>query len=125
MASGLQLMPMMLGMLMTSIASGRVISAWGRYKAFPIAGTAIMTIGLLMLSQLSIDYPVWRTSVDAFVLGLGLGMVMQVLVLAAQNSVISNISASPPRERRCSDLWAARWASRFSVRSSPTGCTRI
>ena len=86
-ASGLQLMPMMLGMLMTSIASGRVISAWGRYKPFPIAGTAIMTIGLLLLSQLSVDYPVWRTSVDAFVLGLGLGMVMQVLVLAAQNSV--------------------------------------
>jgi len=86
-ASGLQLMPMMLGMLITSIASGRIISAWGRYKPFPIAGTAIMTIGLLMLSRLSVDHPVWLTSVDALVLGLGLGMVMQVLVLAAQNSV--------------------------------------
>jgi len=86
-ASGLQLMPMMLGMLTTSIASGRIISAWGRYKPFPIAGTAIMTIGLLMLSRLSADHAVWQTSVDALVLGLGLGMVMQVLVLAAQNSV--------------------------------------
>jgi EmrB/QacA subfamily drug resistance transporter len=86
-ASGLQLMPMMLGMLVTSIASGRIISTWGRYKPFPIAGTAIMTIGLLMLSRLSADHPVWLTSVDALVLGLGLGMVMQVLVLAAQNSV--------------------------------------
>jgi MFS family permease len=86
-ASGLQLMPMMLGLLTTSIASGRIISAWGRYKPFPIAGTAIMTIGLLMLSRLSADHPVWQTSVDALVLGLGLGMVMQVLVLAAQNSV--------------------------------------
>jgi len=86
-ASGLQLMPMMLGMLMTSIASGRVISAWGHYKPFPIAGTAIMTIGLLMLSRLSVEQAVWQTSVDALVLGLGLGMVMQVLVLAAQNSV--------------------------------------
>jgi EmrB/QacA subfamily drug resistance transporter len=86
-ASGLQLMPMMLGLLTTSIASGRIISAWGRYKPFPITGTAIMTIGLLMLSRLSADHPVWRTSVDALVLGLGLGMVMQVLVLAAQNSV--------------------------------------
>ncbi len=86
-ASGLQLMPMMLGMLATSIASGRIISAWGRYKLFPIAGTAIMTAGLLMLSRLSADHPTWQTSVDALVLGLGLGMVMQVLVLAAQNSV--------------------------------------
>ena len=86
-ASGLQLMPMMLGLLTTSIASGRIISAWGRYKLFPIAGTAIMTIGLLMLSRLSADHAVWQTSVDALVLGLGLGMVMQVLVLAAQNSV--------------------------------------
>jgi EmrB/QacA subfamily drug resistance transporter len=86
-ASGLQLMPMMLGMLATSIASGRIISAWGRYKPFPIAGTAIMTVGLLMLSRLSAEHAVWETSVDALVLGLGLGMVMQVLVLAAQNSV--------------------------------------
>jgi EmrB/QacA subfamily drug resistance transporter len=86
-ASGLQLMPMMLGMLATSITSGRIISAWGRYRLFPIAGTAIMTAGLLMLSRISADLPVWQTSVDALVLGLGLGMVMQVLVLAAQNSV--------------------------------------
>jgi EmrB/QacA subfamily drug resistance transporter len=86
-ASGLQLMPMMLGMLATSITSGRIISAWGRYKLFPIAGTAIMTAGLLMLSRISVDHPTWQTSVDALVLGLGLGMVMQVLVLAAQNSV--------------------------------------
>ncbi|MFY9899876.1 MAG: MFS transporter, partial [Xanthobacteraceae bacterium] len=86
-ASGLQLMPMMLGMLVTSIASGRIISAWGRYKPFPIAGTAIMTIGLVMLSRLSAEHAVWQTSIDALVLGLGLGMVMQVLVLAAQNSV--------------------------------------
>jgi EmrB/QacA subfamily drug resistance transporter len=86
-ASGLQLMPMMLGMLATSIASGRIIRAWGRYKPFPIAGTAIMTVGLLMLSRLSAEHAVWETSVDALVLGLGLGMVMQVLVLAAQNSV--------------------------------------
>jgi predicted MFS family arabinose efflux permease len=86
-ASGLQLMPMMLGMLTTSIVSGRIISAWGRYKPFPIIGTAIMTVGLLMLSRLSADHAVWQTSVAALVLGLGLGMVMQVLVLAAQNSV--------------------------------------
>jgi EmrB/QacA subfamily drug resistance transporter len=86
-ASGLQLMPMMLGMLATSVASGRVISAWGRYKFFPVAGTAIMTLGLVLVSRLSVEGSVWQTSFDASLLGLGMGMVMQVLVLAVQNSV--------------------------------------
>lgn len=85
--SGLQLTPMMLGMLVTSVMSGRLISRWGRYKPFPIAGTALMTIGLLLVSRISIDTSVWETSCDALVLGLGMGMVMQVLVLAVQNSV--------------------------------------
>jgi EmrB/QacA subfamily drug resistance transporter len=85
--SGLELLPMMLGMIVTSVVSGRIISVWGRFKPFPIAGTAIMTTGLLMLSSLSAQSPVWQTSAGATVLGLGLGMVMQVLVLAVQNSV--------------------------------------
>ena len=85
--SGLQLMPMMLGMLVTSVVSGRMISHWGHYKLFPIAGTALMSIGLLLMSRISIDMNVWKTSADALVLGLGMGMVMQVLVLAVQNSV--------------------------------------
>jgi EmrB/QacA subfamily drug resistance transporter len=86
-ASGLQLMPMMLGMLVTSVMSGRIISRWGRYKIFPMTGTALMTIGLLLLSRLSAELSVWQISLDALVLGLGLGMVMQVLVMAVQNSV--------------------------------------
>jgi len=86
-ASGLQLTPMMLGMLVTSIVSGRIISRWGRYKPFPIAGTAVMTIGLILVSRLSIEGSVWQTSADALLLGLGMGTVMQVLVLAVQNSV--------------------------------------
>jgi EmrB/QacA subfamily drug resistance transporter len=86
-ASGLQLMPMMLGMLVTSVLSGRIISQWGHYKPFPIAGTAIMTLGLILLSRLSIQGSVWQTSFNALLLGLGMGMVMQVLVLAVQNSV--------------------------------------
>jgi EmrB/QacA subfamily drug resistance transporter len=85
--SGLMLMPMMFGMLITSIASGRIISRWGRYKLFPIAGTAIMTLGLGMLSRLSLESGQWQTSLDALWLGLGMGMVMQVLILAVQNSV--------------------------------------
>jgi len=85
--SGLQLMPMMLGMLVTSVVSGRLISRFGRYKPFPVAGTILMTIGLVLMSRTSIDTSVWETSVDALVLGLGMGMIMQVLILAAQNSV--------------------------------------
>ena len=85
--SGLQLMPMMLGMLVTSVVSGRLISRFGRYKPFPIAGTILMTIGLLLMSRISLDMSVWETSADALVLGLGMGMIMQVLIVAVQNSV--------------------------------------
>jgi EmrB/QacA subfamily drug resistance transporter len=85
--SGLQLMPMMLGMLVTSVASGRLIGRFGRYRPFPIAGTILMTIGLLLMSRISKDMSVWETSADALVLGLGMGMIMQVLILAVQNSV--------------------------------------
>ena len=86
-ASGLQLVPLMAGVLVTSILSGNLISRSGRYKPFPIAGTALMTVSLYLLSQLGVGTPVWVASADSVVLGLGLGMVMQVLVLAAQNAV--------------------------------------
>ncbi len=85
--SGLMLMPMMLGMLVTSVISGRLISRFGRYKLFPIVGTATMTFGLGTLSLLSIETDAWQTSLDALWLGLGMGMVMQVLIIAVQNSV--------------------------------------
>ena len=77
----------MAGVLLTSIASGQVISRLGRYRMFPIAGTAVMSIAMLLLSRLELGTPVWVASIDSLVLGLGLGMVMQVLVLAAQNAV--------------------------------------
>jgi EmrB/QacA subfamily drug resistance transporter len=88
--SGLQLTPMMAGVLVTSIASGRLISRWGRYRPFPIVGTAIMTVGMFLLSRLNLHSSSLATSLYMLVLGLGLGMVMQVLVLAVQNAV-------PPR----------------------------
>jgi EmrB/QacA subfamily drug resistance transporter len=86
-ASGLLVTPMMGGMLVTSIISGRLISRFGRYKAFPVAGTAIMTLGLALLAGLSATTPIAFASASTVVLGLGLGMVMQVLVLAVQNAV--------------------------------------
>ena len=85
--AGLELTPMMAGVLLTSVASGRAISRIGRYKVFPIVGTAIMAIALHLLSTLGVGSPVWLASGDMLLLGLGLGMVMQVLVLAAQNAV--------------------------------------
>ena len=86
-AAGLQLTPMMGGVLVTSIASGQVISRTGHYRVFPIVGTAVMTAGLFLLSTLTTESSIWAASGYMLVLGLGLGMVMQVLVLAVQNSV--------------------------------------
>ncbi|HET6944589.1 MAG TPA: MDR family MFS transporter [Gaiellaceae bacterium] len=86
-ASGLLLTPLMAGLLVTSIVSGRLISKFGRYRAFPIAGTAVMTVGMVLLSRLDLSSTTAYTSLSMLVLGLGLGAVMQVLVLAVQNAV--------------------------------------
>ncbi len=85
--SGLQLVPLMGGLLITSIASGQVITRTGHYKPFPIAGTAVMALGLYLLSTMDPTSSRVSISLFMFVLGLGLGMVMQVLVLAVQNAV--------------------------------------
>ncbi|HZI43107.1 MAG TPA: MFS transporter [Gemmatimonadaceae bacterium] len=86
-ASGLQMLPMMGGMLVTSIASGQLISRTGRYKLFPISGTLVMAIGLYLLSRMTEQTTTMSASITMLVLGLGLGMVMQVLVIAVQNDV--------------------------------------
>jgi EmrB/QacA subfamily drug resistance transporter len=85
--SGLELTPLMAGLLVTSIVSGNVITRWGRYRPFPIAGTAVMAVGMFMLARLEVETPTWEVLLAATVVGLGLGMVMQVLVLAVQNAV--------------------------------------
>ena len=85
--SGLRLIPLMGGLLLTSIASGRIISRTGRYKVFPVVGTAVMTVGLVLLSRLDVSTSALAADAYLLVLGLGLGMVMQVLVLAVQNAV--------------------------------------
>jgi EmrB/QacA subfamily drug resistance transporter len=85
--AGLALTPMMAGVLVTSIVSGRIISRIGRYRPFPIIGTAVMTIGLGLLATLATGTSALTAGAYMLVLGLGLGMVMQVLVLAVQNAV--------------------------------------
>jgi EmrB/QacA subfamily drug resistance transporter len=86
-ASGLRLVPMMMGMLATSITSGQLITRWGRYKPFPIVGTALMALGLFLLSRMNEQTTVLVSSLYMLVLGMGLGLVMQVLVIAVQNAV--------------------------------------
>src|SRR3954465_4904020 len=84
---GLLITPMMAGVLVTSIASGQLISRFGRYKPFPIVGTAVMAVGLVLLSRLRVDTSTPVAGAYMLVLGLSLGLVLQVLVLAAQNAV--------------------------------------
>ncbi|MFF1477737.1 DHA2 family efflux MFS transporter permease subunit [Streptomyces sp. NPDC058301] len=85
--SGVHMLPMVLGLLVTSTASGQIVSRTGRWKVFPIAGTAVVTFGLLLLHRLTETSSTWEMSLYFFVFGAGLGLVMQVLVLVVQNAV--------------------------------------
>jgi EmrB/QacA subfamily drug resistance transporter len=85
--SGLEMLPLMAGVLIASIGSGQLISRYGRYKIFPIIGTALMVVGMVLLSRLAVDTGIVLVDVYMLVLGLGLGFTMQVLVLAVQNAV--------------------------------------
>jgi MFS family permease len=86
-SSGLRLLPLMAGVLSASILSGRLISKFGRYKVFPVVGTALTALGMFLLSQLGPHTSFLLTYVYMAVLGVGLGFVMQVLILVVQNSV--------------------------------------
>jgi len=85
--SGLYLLPLMAGLLLVSIVSGQLIARTGRYRFFPIAGTAVMTLGLFLLSLMGTGSSTFQDSLSMLVLGMGLGGVMQVLVIIVQNGV--------------------------------------
>ncbi len=85
--SGLQLFPLMAGLLVTSIGSGQIIARTGRYRFFPIAGTAVMTLGMYLISLMGVGSSTLTDALSMAVLGLGIGGVMQVLVLIVQNAV--------------------------------------
>src|SRR6201992_3384067 len=85
--SGVYLLPMVLGLLLTSIGSGQIIARTGHYKVFPIVGTAVMAVALYLLSTLDETTPTWVMNVYFFLLGFSLGLVIQVLVIAVQNTV--------------------------------------
>ena len=85
--SGLRMVPLMAGTLVTSIFSGQLVSRTGRYKLFPIIGTTIVTLALLLISRMTGETSNLVASLYMLLLGLGLGFVMQVLIIAVQNAV--------------------------------------
>ena len=84
--SGLRMLPLVIGLMLTALLSGTVISRTGRYKMFPIAGSLIMALGLYLLSHLEQNTSFWITSGYMIVLGLGLGCCMQVPTIVVQNT---------------------------------------
>ncbi|MFT4039591.1 MAG: MDR family MFS transporter [Thermomicrobiales bacterium] len=85
--SGLAMLPMVLGLLGSSIISGRAVSRTGRYKIFPVAGAAVQVVALFFFSRLQVDTPFWQLGLIQLVFGIGLGCTMQTIVTAVQNSV--------------------------------------
>ncbi|MBW4030021.1 MAG: MFS transporter [Acidobacteria bacterium] len=85
--SGLELLPMVVGMLITFVLSGQLVTRTGRYKIFPILGSAVVGLGLVALSRLGPETSFTFAAIGMFIIGLGLGLVMQVLVVAVQNAV--------------------------------------
>ena len=91
-AAGLQTLPLMLGIIVTSAVSGRVMMRTGRYKVFPVVGTAVLFVAMVLLHELlEPATPLWQIQVAMGVLGAGLGLCMQTLVIAVQNAL-------PPRD---------------------------
>ncbi|MEW9516388.1 MFS transporter [Streptomyces tubercidicus] len=112
--SGLEMLPLMAGMFIASIASGQITAKTGRYKIFPIIGTALMVAAMLLFHfRVQWDTPLWETMAYMLVFGLGLGGCMQTLVLAVQNAV-------PPR-----DMGVATASSTFFRQMGATAGTAI
>ncbi|MGW1713258.1 MDR family MFS transporter [Streptomyces sp. NPDC002156] len=85
--SGVRTLPMVLGLLIASVFSGNVVSKTGQYRYFPIIGSAVMGVGLYLLSLMDASTNTWLASLYMFVLGTGIGLGMQVLTIAVQNTV--------------------------------------
>ncbi|MFQ6394611.1 MDR family MFS transporter [Nocardia sp. KC 131] len=85
--AGLQMLPMVLGLMTGSIVSGQLISRTGRYRAFPLIGASMLTLGLFLLHFLDADSPLWLVMVFMACTGFGLGNLMQPLTLAVQNAL--------------------------------------
>jgi EmrB/QacA subfamily drug resistance transporter len=86
-ASGLALLPAVIGIFSTSISSGRLITMTGRYKIYPIIGAVVLTVAMYLLSRLAVDTPYWRVALYEYLFGAGLGFTIQTIVTAVQNAV--------------------------------------
>jgi EmrB/QacA subfamily drug resistance transporter len=86
-SSGLLLLPLMLGLLSASVVSGQFVSRTGRYKHFPVCGTALATLGMFLFSRMTPDTPRAVSTLFMVIAGVGIGLTMQVMVVAMQNSV--------------------------------------
>ncbi|MGW7008633.1 MFS transporter [Streptomyces sp. NPDC054933] len=112
--SGLEMLPLMVGMIIASVVSGQITSKTGRYKIFPIIGTLLMVAAMLLFHfEVQWDTALWETMVFMLVFGLGLGGCMQTLVLAVQNAV-------PPK-----DMGVATASSTFFRQMGATAGTAI
>jgi EmrB/QacA subfamily drug resistance transporter len=89
--AGLQMIPFMVGIIVSSFTTGRIMSRTGRYKIFPIVGTAVMGVAMLLFATLSVDTPITTAMVYMVIMGAGLGLSMQTLVISVQNAL-------PPRD---------------------------
>ena len=89
--AGLMMVPMMGGLLVASVIAGRVVSRTGRYKAFPLVGSIVIAVGLALLSTLEVDSPIPLLCAYLAVLGIGIGMAMQILTLIVQNTFPNRI----------------------------------
>ncbi|MFJ3385695.1 MULTISPECIES: MDR family MFS transporter [unclassified Curtobacterium] len=85
--SGFATLPMIGGLMIASIASGQIVARTGKYRQFPIIGTALVSLGYVVLTFMTIDKPLWFLMIGMFLIGLGLGQLMQSITLASQNSV--------------------------------------
>ncbi|MFJ4219652.1 MDR family MFS transporter [Curtobacterium luteum] len=85
--SGFATLPMIGGLMIASIASGQIVARTGKYRIFPVIGTALVSLGYVVLTFMTIDKPLWFLMIGMFLIGLGLGQLMQSITLASQNSV--------------------------------------
>ncbi len=117
--SGLALTPMMVGVTITSILAGQVTTRTGQYKIFPVVGGAIMALGMFLLTHLDIGTTRVTSALYYVVLGLGMGFLMQMVSLIAQNSVSRRTWAWPAAAGCSSSRSAARSGWPRSARCSP------
>lgn len=85
--SGFATLPLMAGLMIASIGSGQIISRTGKYRIFPVTGTALLALGFGFMTTITIDKPLWYLMIGMLLIGLGLGQLMQTLTMASQNSV--------------------------------------